>query len=227
MGALINNFVVFFGMMGGVFLLPVFLQTFLGYDATQTGLMFMPMAFGMMVAAPLGASLVGRVRPNIVIFASTLVAGIGLFLFTGLDARSGPIDIILPVFVMAFGMGFGMSQRTNIIASAVPEQEIGIASSVLALARNIAGAFGIAIFSTILKDATENGVFALAQNSVINTHNPLIYAQAIVLMILKAQIIGYHVVFVIASMILLAAAVIAYFTINVKEKKSGVEVFIE
>ena len=41
---LLNNFVVFMGMMGGVFLLPIFAQTFLGYNATQAGYLFIPMA---------------------------------------------------------------------------------------------------------------------------------------------------------------------------------------
>jgi len=62
---------------------------------------------------------VGKVQPRYVIALSTLVAGIGMYLFTGLDVRSGPLDIIIPISVMAFGMGFGMSQRTSIIAAAV------------------------------------------------------------------------------------------------------------
>ncbi len=41
---LINNFIVFMGMMGPVFLIPVFAETFLGYSATQAGYLFMPMA---------------------------------------------------------------------------------------------------------------------------------------------------------------------------------------
>ena len=119
------------GMMGSVFLLPVFAQTFLGYDATQTGYLFIPMAVAMMLAAPLGGALVGRIQPRFVIFASTLVAGFGLYWFSFLDSRSGPWGIILPLGLMAFGMGFGMSQRTSIIASVVPQAEIGVASSVL------------------------------------------------------------------------------------------------
>jgi EmrB/QacA subfamily drug resistance transporter len=226
-GALINNFVIFLGMMGGMFLIPVFVQTFLGYDATQTGFLFMPMAFGMVLMAPLGASLVGKVNPGIVIGISTLVAAIGLFMFVGLDARSGPMDIVIPVFVMAAGMGFGMSQRTNIIASAVPEHEIGIASSVLALARNIAGAFGIAIFATILKDSTENAVLDLARNTIINSSDPAIIHSVMGLIILKAQIIGYNTVFVVASAIVFVAAALAFITINVRERRSGVEVFVE
>jgi EmrB/QacA subfamily drug resistance transporter len=226
-GALINNFVVFMGMMGGVFLIPVFAQAFLGLDATSTGFLFMPMAFCMMIAAPLGSALMGRVQPKYVIAASTLVAGAGIFLFTGLDPRSGPIDIVLPISIMAFGMGFGMAQRTNIIASAVPAEEIGIASSVLALARNIAGAFGIALFSTLLTNSAESNLISISQNSFIHTADPLIRAQFVALMELKAQILAYHTVFIVAAAIITAGGIIALFTLNVKEKKSGVEVFIE
>jgi len=215
------------GMMGGVFLIPVFVQTFLGYDATQTGLMFMPMAAGMMIAAPLGSRLVGKVNPGIVITVSTLVAAVGILMFASLDPRSGPLDIIIPVFIMASGMGFGMAQRTNIIASAVPEEEIGVASSVLALVRNIAGAFGIAIFATILKNATESSLLAISENTVINTHDPIMLQQIAALMVLKAQILGYHTVFIIASLIMFVSAALAFFMIKVKEKKSGVEVFVE
>ena len=226
-GALTNNFTVFMGMIGGVFLIPVFVQTFLGYDATETGFLFMPMAVGMMVAVPLGSRLVGRVSPGTVIAISTFVAAIGILMFIGLDARSGPLDIVIPVFVMASGMGFGMAQRTNIIASAVPEEEIGVASSVLALVRNIAGAFGIAIFTTILKNATEGALLAISENSVINTHDPSILGQVAALMMLKAQITGFHAVFIIASGILFASAALAFLMIRVREKKSGVEVFVE
>ncbi len=42
--ALTNNFVVFMGLMGGIFLIPVFAQTFLGYNATESGYLFVPMA---------------------------------------------------------------------------------------------------------------------------------------------------------------------------------------
>lgn len=225
-GALVNNFVCFMGMIGGIFLVPLFVQTFMGYSATETGYIFMPMAFAMMLAAPLGGRLVGRVESRYVIAASTLIAGIGMFLFMGLDARSTAIDVIVPIFVMAFGLGFGMSQRTNIVASAVPQEEIGAASSILALVRNIAGAFGIAVFSTILKDAQENGAMALAANSAINAASPLLRGEAIALMALQAQIIAYREVFLVSATILILAAILSL-TLKVRESRSGVEIFAE
>ncbi len=125
--SLINNFVVFMGMMGSVFLIPLFAQTFLGYDATQSGLLFIPMAAGMMIASPIGGQLTGRVPSRIVIGISTFVAAVGLYMLSFLDARSSALDVCIPLMIMAFGLGFGMAQRTNAITSAVPQNEAGIA----------------------------------------------------------------------------------------------------
>jgi DHA2 family multidrug resistance protein len=223
---MINNFLIFMCMMGGMFLIPIFCQTFLGLNATETGIQFIPMAVCMMLAAPVGASLVGKVQPRYVIALSTLVAGIGMYLFTGLDVRSGPLDIIIPISVMAFGMGFGMSQRTSIIAAVVPSDEMGSASAVLALMRNVAGAFGIAIFSTLLNNAIENNLLDLSANSVVNVHTPGVLQEVSGLMELYAQILSYHTIFIVAAFLLFVAAALALL-IDVKKTTDGKEITVE
>ncbi len=226
--ALLNNFIVFMGMMGSLFLIPIFAQTFLGYTATQSGYLFMPMALAMMLASPIGGRLVGKVEPRYVIAGSTVVASVGLFLFSVfLDPRSTPWDIVFPLFIMAFGLGFGMAQRTNIIASAVPHDEIGIASGILALVRNISGAFGIAIFGTILTKSIETNVLNLTKNSILNISNPLEHAQATQLIMLKAQILSYSHVFVISSIIVFVGAVAALWIKIEKDKITHEEVFVD
>ncbi|MDD5623225.1 MAG: DHA2 family efflux MFS transporter permease subunit [Candidatus Peribacteraceae bacterium] len=222
---LLDNFIVFMGMMGSVFLVPVFAQTFLGYDATQTGLLFMPMAVAMMASAAIGGRL-SDVQPRYVIAASTLVAAIGLYSFVGLDARSGPLDIIIPICIMAAGMGLGMSQRTNIIASIVPTHEVGIASSILALIRNIAGAFGIAIFSTILNNSIESHAFTLSRMSTFGGTDASQYAQFVSLLMLRAQIDGYHTVFLVSASVVLMGACLALFIGHVNIRR-GVKVHVE
>ena len=226
-GALLNNFVSFMGMMGGMFLLPVFVQTFLGYTATQTGYLFMPMAACMMIASPVGVSLIGKVQARYVIALSTLIAALGLFLFTHLDPRSGPLDLILPLSVLAFGLGFGMAQRTNLVASVVPTSEIGIASSILALVRNISGAFGISLFSSILTNRIETNLITISRYSIVNTTNPLIRAQIMGLMQLKADIDSYRNVFVISAIIMVAASIVAALTLKVKEVKGTAQILID
>ncbi len=221
-----NNFLVFMGLMGSIFLIPVFAQTFLAYDATESGYLFMPMAFAMMFAAPIGGALTGRVQPRYVIFASTIVAAFGLYLFSFIDVRSTAIDIMIPMFVMAFGLGFGMAQRTNAIAAIVPQEEIGVASSILALGRNIAGAFGIALFGTLLQSTTNNNVLKIAQNSLLNVHTKAATQQFITLIELKAQIDAYAVIFITAASLLAVGAFAALF-LRVPEKKLDEPIMVE
>ncbi len=223
---LLNNFITFMGLMGSIFLIPVFAQQFLGLDATGTGYLFIPMAFALLLAAPLGGMLVGRVSPNYVIFASTLMGAIGVFLFTALDPRSTVWAIIIPMSIMAFGLGFGMAQRTSIITVVVPENEMGAASAVLALVRNIAGAFGIALFATILNSAVKKNLLTIAAHSFYT--NPALRGMVTELIILKAQVESYDYVFLVASIIIALGAVSALFMkLEHKEIKPGEQSFAE
>jgi len=223
---LMNNFIVFMGMMGGVFLIPIFAQTFLGYGATESGYLFMPMAAAMMIASPLGGALSGRIQARYVIFASTIVAGIGIFLFSFLDPRSGPLAIIIPLCIMAFGMGFGMAQRTNIIASVVKQNEIGIASSILAIARNIAGAFGIALFGTILSNRIGYNVLQINNYSHFGGTSIDQFKQYTSLIILKAQINAYDYVFIISSLVVIIGS-FAILWLKIKKENTNVKVHVE
>ncbi len=226
---LVNNFLVFMGLTGAIFLIPIFAETYMGYDATRTGYLFIPLAFAMVVASPIGGSLTGKVKPKYVIFASTLVAAIGTFMFSlFLDARSGPLDIIIPLVVMAFGLGFGMAQRTNVIAAIVPTEEIGVASSILALGRNIAGAFGIAVFGTLLTNSTNSNVLKIAYHSTINVFNPATYQQAVSLVILLAQIDAYKTVFIWSAALLLFGTILSLMiNVSKEQMRGGKEVHIE
>lgn len=207
---LISNMIVFMTMMGSVFLIPIFAQTYLGYDATKTGYLFIPMAFMIVLAAPIGGSLTGKIQTRYIIMTGTTIAALGLYLFSFLDPRSSAWAIIIPLAVMAFGIGFSMAQLTNSIASVVPQNEMGSASSVLALARNISGAIGIALFGTILQNVTKSKVLEIAQNSIINSKNPADLKVGTSLVILKAQVAAYDYIFVVASCIALAGMVAAY-----------------
>ncbi len=216
---LANNFIVFMGLSGSIFLVPIFAQTFLGYSATQSGYLFIPMAAALMLASPLGGALVGRVKTKYIIAASTATAAVGLFLFSYLiDVRATALDIMIPMAVLAFGLGFGMAQRTGIIAAIVPSEEMGVASSILALVRNISGAFGIALFGTILSNATGNDVLSIARNSTLYVHTQQATQTFIALIELKAQVDAYGEIFLIGMFILIVGAVAAFW-LNVPEKK--------
>jgi EmrB/QacA subfamily drug resistance transporter len=221
-----NNFLIFMGMMGAIFLIPIFAQTFLGYNATQSGYLFIPMAAMFMLSAAFGGKLSGRFESRYIIFASTLVAGIGIYFFSFLEPKSGALAIIIPLCIMAFGMGFGMGPRTNIIASVVDQHEIGIASGILALARNIAGAFGIALFGTILNNRIDTNILSINRFSTLLSHNPIDIHKYIALVELKAQVNAYDYVFLIASSLIIIGAFAVLF-MKIKNEKVGVVVHVE
>ncbi|MHB8860600.1 MAG: DHA2 family efflux MFS transporter permease subunit [Minisyncoccota bacterium] len=215
--ALVNNFIVFMGLIGAMFLIPVFAETFLGYSATQTGYLFIPLAISLMIAAPLGGRLIGKVKPSYVIFASTFIAGVAMLMLSAIDPRTTALQISIPMSIMAFGLGFGMSQRTNLVAVAVPHDEIGEASAILALVRNISGAFGVAIFSTLLQNTINANVIKLAQNSAVHATSPQAMSQFMSLIILKAQVAGYASVFQAAGLVVLIGSFAALFITVPKE----------
>jgi MFS transporter, DHA2 family, multidrug resistance protein len=208
---LLNNFIVFMSLIGAIFLIPIFAQTFLGFNATQTGYLFIPLAAALMVAAPLGGRLIGKIKPSTVVFASTFVAGIGMLALAWIDPRSSAFDLSIPMSIMAFGLGFGMAQRTNLVASAVPHEEIGEASGILALVRNISGAFGVAIFSTVLRNAINANLQTIAKHSVLHAIGPESIKQFIALITLKAQVASYATVFEIAAWVIIIGSFTAFF----------------
>jgi DHA2 family multidrug resistance protein len=217
---LVNNFLVFMGLIGAIFLIPIFAETFLGYDATQTGYLFIPLAIALMAAAPIGGRLIGKVKPSYVIFASTFVSGLAMLLLAGIDARWTALQLSIPLSILAFGLGFGMSQRTNLVAVVVPQKEIGEASAILALVRNISGAFGVAIFSTLLQNTINSKVLAIAQNSTLRAVAPQAGQQFIALIILKAQVASYGFVFEVAAFVIMIGS-FAAFLINVPKEATA------
>src|SRR3989344_511389 len=208
---LLLSFITLGGMMGAMFLIPVFAQTYLGLDATHTGFLFIPMALTMFIAAPLGGWL-SRIMPlRYLVSAGMAIGAFGIYLFSGLDVKTTSLDLMLPLIVFATGLGLGKAPMTAAATNSVPANEVGVSSAVLNLVRNIAGAVGIAFFSTILANIIESNVLQLGQDTVINAPSPAVLQEVTALIILKAQIMAYGEVFVIAAGIMAIGVFVALF----------------
>ena len=208
--ALSITFVSFAGFMGAMFLIPIFAQTFLNYGATETGYLFLPLALTMMVVAPLGARISNYVAPRWSVSVGMLISTIGFFILSRrLDPLTTGSDLIFPLFLFAVGLGLGMAPLTNAVASSVPPREVGIASGILNLTRNIAGAIGIALFGTLLTNKISSNVQEISANTSISSYSPVFQEVVPKLVILKAQIVSYGFVFLVASSVMLVGALVA------------------
>lgn len=215
------TFVTFAGMMGAMFLLPVFAQTFLGYNATQTGFIFVPMALTLLISSPIGAKLSQHFHVRWTVMVGTAISAFGIYLFSHLDPLTTMGDLVLPLVLLAFGLGLGMAPLTNAATSSVPHHEVGIASGILNLVRNLAGAIAIAVFGTILSSLTESRVLTLGANAHLQGSEAM--AAGPLLVILKAQIGSYDDVFLIASAFMFLGAILAIFLKDVKDQEKDTE----
>ncbi len=208
---LVVSFISFGGMMGAMFLLPVFTQSFLGYDAIKTGLLFVPMGLTLPIFAPLGARLAVSFHPRYTVSFGMAVAALSFYLLRSLDPAMTYGDFVLPLILFGAGLGLGMAPLTNAATTAVPLHEVGMSSGLLNLTRNIGGAFGIALFGTLLTNATNANVLSVALNSHIRSMNPGVLAQGAQLIIMKADLLAYSTVFEWAAGAMLIGAFAALF----------------
>lgn len=216
--AILTSFISFLGMIGAIFLLPLFTQNFLGYSVTKSGYLFIPMAVCLMFAAQSGARLSRMFQPRYVTATGMFFSAIMLLSFVGIDIKWSFWDITWRLGLFAAGLGLGLAPLTNAATSTVPIQEVGIASSILALARNLSGAFGVAIFATILTNSVNDNMLALQQHTVVNTFNPTIIQNVFGLMAIKANVLAYVLVFKIASVFMAVGGLAA---LLVKEDKKN------
>lgn len=221
--SMVTSFLSFMGMIGGIFLIPLFAQTYLGYSVTKTGLIFIPMAFAIGIAAQVGGRLSSKFPPRYLIAGGMLLAGFAFFLFSGIDVKWNTWDLIWRLFIMAFGLGIGLAPLTQAATATVPVQEVGVASSVLALARNVSGAFGTAIFATVLSNSITANLLKIQQFSAVNTNSPIVLEQVVALMEIKANIVAYGVVFKWAIFFMVVGAIAALFVKESKRDFTGTE----
>lgn len=203
------SFISFGGMMGAMFLLPVFTQQFLGYDAIKTGLLFVPMGLSLPIFAPLGARLANSIHPRYTVSFGMLVAASSFFLLHWLDPAMTYFSFVIPLILFGAGLGLGMAPLTNASTTAVPLHQVGMSSGLLNLTRNIGGAFGIAIFGTILTNSTNANVLEVAQHSTIHGNSPQIMGEAVRLIIMKADLLSYSTVFLFASLAMVTGGLLA------------------
>ena len=140
-----------FIIMATFFVLPLYLQTVLGYDALETGITILPLSIALFVFALAGARLAGRYSPRRIAAAGLLgmLSGeILLIAFTGPDLRSAGFAIALAL--VGAGNGLLVSQLGNVIMSSVPSERGSEAGGLQGTAMNLGASLGVALVGSIL-----------------------------------------------------------------------------
>jgi DHA2 family multidrug resistance protein len=138
-------------LYGSTALLPLFLQTLLGYPAVQSGLAVSPRGIGSILSMVVVGRLIARVDGRYLIAFGFAVLGASTWVFTGLTLTIAQTNIIYPMIVSGFAMGFVFVPLTTMTMSTLEQNEIGNASGIYNLMRNTGGSVGIAVMTTLLQ----------------------------------------------------------------------------
>src|SRR5262245_46203557 len=142
--------VVGFVLYGSMVLLPIMLQTLLGYPPLQAGIAMAPRGIGSFFMMPITGLMTGRFDPRKLLACGLIIGGTTLLWFSKLNLEAGYWDIFWPQLMQVVGMSLLFVPLTTVAMAPIPRQRMGNATSLFNLMRNIGGSVGIAVTGTML-----------------------------------------------------------------------------
>ena len=166
-GANIVGLLIGMSLFSMFFFISLYLQDVLGYSPIKTGLAYLPLAVGIIIAAGVAAQLVTRLGfKTPLIIGMLLVAG-GLLWFSQVPATGGSYvsDVLGPSILAAVGLGFAFVPVTIAAVTGTQPHEAGLASGLINTSQQVGGALGLAILATIANSRTQSLIHAGVHNT--------------------------------------------------------------
>src|SRR5580692_914842 len=169
----VSNLLMFmlgFALLGSTLLLPLFMQTMLGYTAQQSGLALMPGGFVIMLLLPLVGFLLSRYTPRWLLLFGLIVLSTSLFNMSRFYLQIDFRTVVMARVFQAVGMAFLFVPINTAAYAFLPREKNNAASGLMNLARNMGGSVGISLVTTMLDRRTQVHLNYLSRN--LSASNP-------------------------------------------------------
>ncbi|MDD4954835.1 MAG: DHA2 family efflux MFS transporter permease subunit [Candidatus Omnitrophica bacterium] len=140
----------FFVLFGSILLLPLFVQQLMGYTAFLAGLALAPGGVATLITMPIAGRLISKVNPKTVLASGLVITAYSIFTMSRFNLYIDFNTIALSRILMGVGMGLIFVPLASLAFSTIKKEEMGNATSIFNLLRNIAGSFGVAVMTTLL-----------------------------------------------------------------------------
>jgi DHA2 family multidrug resistance protein len=157
-------FVLGFVLYGSLALLPIFLQTLLGYTASLSGRILSPGGVVILAMMPVVALLLRKFDTRLLIGSGFLFTGLGMLWMAGFNLYVPFDTAMMARMAQSFGLAFLFVPMNVTAFQNVPAAKTTYASGMLNLVRNIGGSTGIALVSTILARRSQMHQYNLVAN---------------------------------------------------------------
>jgi MFS family permease len=147
------------------FVVPVYLQTILGYDALGTGLKLLPLSVGLVLFSAVGSRMTSRQATRRIVRIGQLALALGSLLMLGaIDPELRSVIFWAGMFVVGSGFGLLASQLGNVNMSAVPQSDTAEVGGLQGTFQNLGTSFGTALVGSVFMLTLTSG-FVSAINS--------------------------------------------------------------
>lgn len=144
------TFVVYAALGAVFFLLVVFLQVALGYNAIEAGAASLPVTALLLLLSARAGDLAQRIGPRIPLTVGPLVVAVGMFMMSGIEIGESYVGAVLPgVIVFGLGLSLVVAPVTITVLAAADPRQAGIASGVNNAVARTAGLMAVAVLPLI------------------------------------------------------------------------------
>ena len=144
------SFLSFWISAAHTFVIPFFLQDILKFSPSKAGIFIFPVALTVMVTAPLGGRFSDRVGVRIPATIGLAMTSLTVFSFTLLKPGANDLGILWRQIVLGIGISLFNPANNSAIIGSLPRERLGLASSFLALARNLGMVMGVAFAEMVI-----------------------------------------------------------------------------
>jgi EmrB/QacA subfamily drug resistance transporter len=173
------------GFLPMFFFLTLYMQTVLHYSPIQTGIAYLPLTGGFIIAASISSQLFARIGTKPVVVLGTVIAAGGLYWLSRVPVDGSYLPDILPgLLTVSIGMGGVFTGLTTAANAGVDQDKAGLAAGLLNTGQQLGAALGLAILSAIATAHTTSLLHAghgLAQASTEGYQRALLVGAGIVL----------------------------------------------
>ena len=169
----VYSFILGNGLYGVVYILPLFLFTVAGFNSIQIGTTMMITGLFQLCSAPVAAKTVGAgVDKRIVLAIGFLSFALGCYLNSFLTAESAYWEFFVPQMVRGIALMFCFIPINDLALGTMPKNEVQNASGLYNLMRNLGGAIGLAVISSLVNSKSQ--IFAQSMKESISMTSPAV-----------------------------------------------------
>jgi DHA2 family multidrug resistance protein len=168
-------FAVGFCLYSSIMLIPLLLQTLMGYNATMAGMVLAPGGVATLICMPFVGAVIQRYDGRKVILCGLLIGASAMFIMQRFTLDAAYLDFVWPRVVLGVGLSMTFVPLSTVTLSTIAREEMGNATGIYSLLRNIGGSVGIAISATLLSRYSQFYQTNLVAH--VNPYNPVVQSR--------------------------------------------------